>query len=74
MTASNEPPLYLTTAEAAKILHMSVRTLKRLRLVGAGPRFCKSGRRVVYRRHELDDWLDARSYASTSEARRAGVT
>lgn len=63
----------VTTEEAGRILQMSPRTLERLRLVGGGPRYCKAGRRVLYRRSDLSAWLAARSFESTAEARRAGI-
>lgn len=51
---ANTPSPYLDTAQAAAYLATSRRTLERFRLVGGGPRYAKSGRRVLYRR----DWLD----------------
>ena len=64
---------YLDTTEAAAYLRMSIRTLERFRLVGGGPRYAKAGRKVLYRRDWLDDWLETRSFTSTSEARSKGV-
>jgi hypothetical protein len=64
---------FSTTKDAARLLNMSPRTLEHLRIVGSGPRYCKAGRRVLYRRSDLIDWLAGRSFASTSEARRAGI-
>ena len=69
----SDEQVYSTTADAAQLLQMSPRTLERLRLVGGGPKYCKAGRRVLYRRADLEAWLASRSFASTSEARRAGV-
>lgn len=57
---------YLTTDDAAKILHVSTKTLERLRTSGTGPEFTKVGRRVLYRRSTLDNWLDANTTTSTS--------
>ena len=70
---TSDEHVYATTADAAHLIQMSPRTLERLRLVGGGPRYCKAGRRVLYRRADLEAWLAGRSFASTSEARRAGV-
>ncbi|MDQ8699262.1 helix-turn-helix domain-containing protein [Hyphomicrobium sp. LHD-15] len=64
-------PDLLTTREAAALLRLSVPTLERFRLAGNGPIFIKLGAgkraRVVYRRTDLETWLDGRSRNSTSE-------
>lgn len=64
-------PLYLSTREAARLLRCSTRTLERLRLTGAGPRFLKAGKgvraRVLYRPVDIEAWLEATVFASTSE-------
>ena len=62
---------YLTQDEAAELLRISPRTLERHRVAGTGPRFVKAGRRVLYRRSDLDAWTDANTFASTSEVDRA---
>ena len=59
---------FLTQSEAAKLLRLSPRTLERMRLVGSGPKFVKAGRRVLYRVDFIDDWTDAQTFQSTSEA------
>src|SRR5215510_6046809 len=58
----------LTAAEAAKILGIAPSTLAKLRLSGNGPLYCKLGRRVVYRRHDLEGWLESRVAHNTSDA------
>ena len=60
--------------EAAEYLRLSGRTLERHRVAGTGPRFVKAGRRVLYRRDELDRWAAARTFHSTSEADAAAAT
>jgi hypothetical protein len=57
----------LTTANAAKYLALSPSCLAKLRCYGGGPRFCKLGRRVTYRRSDLDVWREQRLCASTSQ-------
>lgn len=57
-----------TTPEAAAYVRLKKPTLERFRLTGQGPRFCKLGGAVRYRRGDLDAWLEARSVRSTSEA------
>jgi hypothetical protein len=72
-TASSapEPRRYLNSEEAARILRLSARTLERMRVEGSGPRYLKAGRgtraRVLYRPADLDQWLESRSFSSTSE-------
>jgi excisionase family DNA binding protein len=61
---------YVTTAEAAKLLHVSPRTLERKRSHGDGPRFHKAGRRVLYRIDEIEAWLAGNRFGSTSEYKK----
>ena len=62
---------YMTQAEAAELLRLSPRTLERLRVIGTGPRFAKAGRRVLYRRGDVEAWVDGHSFVSTREALQA---
>lgn len=58
----------LRTPLAARYVGLARSTLEKMRLTGAGPIFIKAGPRiVVYRRCDLDAWLDARRHTSTSE-------
>jgi excisionase family DNA binding protein len=57
----------LTTPQAARHLGLSPATLETLRTRGGGPPFVKLGRRVVYRREDLDIWLARRVRTSTSD-------
>jgi predicted DNA-binding transcriptional regulator AlpA len=59
--------IYLTQREVAEHLRLSERTLERHRVAGTGPAFVKLGRRVVYRREDIERWADARTHQSTSE-------
>lgn len=47
----------LTTAEVADIVRAPAGTLRYWRHRGIGPRHFKIGRRVVYRRSELEAWI-----------------
>lgn len=75
MTLDNAPPAkptgYLTTAEAADFVRLSPRTMERLRVQGTGPRYIKAGRgkraKVLYRVADLQEWLEATTFQSTSE-------
>lgn len=57
----------LMTDEAATYVRLSKPTLERMRVSGGGPRYCKLGGAVRYRRCDLDDWLESRVVRSTSE-------
>ena len=58
--SDQRPTDLLDTGEAAAYLHLSPRTLERYRVTGEGPRFLKLGRRVLYRRDDLDTWIESR--------------
>ena len=60
-------PGALSTPWAAEYLAVSPATLEALRSRGGGPAFAKLGRRVVYRREDLDAWLADHSRRSTSD-------
>lgn len=47
----------LTTVEVAQYLRIRVNTLEQWRSRGKGPAFVRVGRRVRYRRREIDRWL-----------------
>ena len=58
----------LTTTEAADYLRVGYRTLIRWRGQRVGPPWCKAGQRVLYRRNDLDAWLDSRRQEPVREA------
>jgi excisionase family DNA binding protein len=55
-TAQPLPDL-LTITEAAALLRAPVATLRYWRHLGTGPRSFRLGRRVLYRRDDLQSWL-----------------
>jgi excisionase family DNA binding protein len=57
-TADPQPEL-LTITEAAEVLRAPVATLRYWRHLGTGPRSFRLGRRVLYRRDDLQAWIDA---------------
>jgi predicted DNA-binding transcriptional regulator AlpA len=61
-------PSVLDAVTAAHYLGISPSTLAKLRLTGNGPVYCKLGRRVVYRREDLEAWLESRVARNTSDA------
>lgn len=58
----------VSAADAARLVGLSESTLAKLRLNGHGPLYCKLGRRVVYRRTDLEQWLQSRTVRDTSDA------
>ena len=46
-------------AEVAKVLHCTESGLAQMRYKGTGPKFIKVGRRVLYRRRDLDSFIVA---------------
>jgi excisionase family DNA binding protein len=57
----------LTQDEVAEYLKLSVRTVERLRVTGAGPKFLKIRNSVRYRPESVEAWLASRVVGSTSE-------
>jgi predicted DNA-binding transcriptional regulator AlpA len=62
-----DPLELLTTKDLSKLWGIAEITLRIWRLNGCSPRYVKLGRSVKYRRIDVEAWLDARSFASTSE-------
>jgi excisionase family DNA binding protein len=56
-TAGHQPDL-LTITEAAELLRAPVTTLRYWRHLGTGPRSFRLGRRVLYRRDDLQAWVE----------------
>lgn len=48
----------MTTEEVAELLQVGVRTLKRWRMEGTGPKFAKTGRQVRYDRADVVRWFE----------------
>jgi excisionase family DNA binding protein len=62
----------MRTPEAAHYVALAESTLTKMRLTENGPPFVKVGpRAVVYRKADLDAWLEARVRHSTSDQRAA---
>lgn len=66
----NPPPAprFVDTAEAARILGLSPRTLEKQRCQGRGPAYHKLGSRVLYALVELEAVLAQREPATTTYA------
>jgi predicted DNA-binding transcriptional regulator AlpA len=63
MNTNNE---LLTTAEVALMTRAPESTVRYWRHLGTGPRSFRLGRRVVYRRHEVEQWLREREMSDAS--------
>jgi len=66
----------VSTTEAARVLGVQKQTLAVWRLRGRGPRYVRFGGhrgRVVYDVGDLEEWISARKYESTSQEARARV-
>ena len=66
-TTDHQPDL-LTIAEAAELVRAPVATLRYWRHLGTGPRSFRLGRRVLYRRDDLHNWI-AQQRAKTLDGR-----
>jgi hypothetical protein len=66
--AVSAPTALLTTPEAAAYLKQKPATLEQHRWLGVGCPFVKIGRSIRYRQSDLDAFLAARVFASTTEA------
>lgn len=64
---TNATSALLNAQKAADWTGLSTSTLAKLRLTGNGPTFAKLGRRVVYRIDDLELWIEAHRFKSTSE-------
>lgn len=68
--STNEPAgphRHLRTAEAARFLSLSDRTLEKHRSYGTGPVYRKIGGRVVYTLEDLQAWAERGARRSTSD-------
>lgn len=70
--ALSEDPgnIRLTVHEAAAYIPMGIQHLAQLRYTGKGPKYLKpTPRTVLYRKADIDDWLNGSVCTSTAEAR-----
>lgn len=58
MTDNSRDASLLTLTEAATVLRTPVATLRYWRHLGIGPAGFRLGRRVLYRRQDLDRWVE----------------
>ena len=65
---SNEAPL-MSTAEAAAYLRVSKSYLDKRRVYGGGPKFLRFGKRILYRKSDLDAWAAERCFRANTSLR-----
>ncbi|MFG6458732.1 helix-turn-helix transcriptional regulator [Roseateles sp. BYS96W] len=66
MNANQSPDDLIDEAELASWLKCKPAALRKWRLLGKGPQFKKAGHLVRYRRGDVQAWLDASTYTSTT--------
>lgn len=57
----------MNVVEAAHYTALSKSSLDKLRVYGGGPVYIKLGKRVVYDRTDLDEWLSSKRVANTAQ-------
>jgi len=55
--------------ETSRYLGLSSRTLEKWAVTGEGPHFIKMGSRTAYALDDINDWLAANRYTSTTACR-----
>jgi len=58
-TNSNAMKSLLNEHDVARLIALSVASLRRWRILGQGPKFLKIGAAVRYREEDVLDWLDS---------------
>jgi excisionase family DNA binding protein len=60
MSATLSTSDFLTNDDIAQLVRVPVSTVRYWKHMGEGPRSLKVGRRVLYRREDVDAWLAAK--------------
>ncbi len=74
MDASTNTPMnggMLNEHLAATMTGLAVTTLRQWRVQGKGPAFAKLGRRVLYKASDVQAWIDANIFSSTTAAQQS---
>jgi hypothetical protein len=71
--ANEQAEEFLPPKLAARYLVVSKSYLDKLRVYGGGPKFRRFGRKILYRRTDLNSWAEERSFSSTSEYRHRPI-
>ncbi len=71
-TPTAEPDWAMTSKQAARYLGVCEATLRAWRADGTGPRFFRSGPKLVrYRKADLDEWVATRFNVHSAEPKQA---
>jgi hypothetical protein len=63
---SSPPQALFPTKHVAAARHVSIALLERERWLGIGPKSVKLGRRVLYRKSDVLDWIAAQDLARSA--------
>jgi hypothetical protein len=63
---------YWNRIEMAREFHVCLRTFARMEKNGSGPPFVKRGRRKLYKKSSVINWLQMRERPSGRQSRRGG--
>jgi excisionase family DNA binding protein len=64
---SNENRQWFSAKQAAEYTGLGFSTLSKLRLYGGGAPYSKIGEKVLYKRSDLDAWLESKRVSNTSQ-------
>jgi excisionase family DNA binding protein len=64
---SNVNQQWFTAKEAAKYTKLGFSTLAKLRLYGGGAPYSKIGEKVIYKKSDLDAWIESKRVSNTSQ-------
>lgn len=73
MAATLETPDLLRVEDVSRMIGVSEDTLRHWRHRGTGPRSARLGRRIVYRRRDVEGWID-RQFETTGSGESADGT
>lgn len=57
----------MTIYEAAEYLNLTDRTLRQWKHYGRGPAFYKLGGKLMYRKQDIDDWIETNRHEPATE-------
>lgn len=64
----SEAKVFYRTVLAAQYLALGKSTLEKFRLTGGGPMYSKIGKTVLYKKTDLDAWMESHKVSSTSQS------
>lgn len=60
------PQRYITEAQLEQLTQRNKKSWQRDRVKGGGPKFIRAGGKILYDMRDVEDWLNARKFESTS--------